>query len=119
MMSYPNRSWHILLSTLLVVGIIVTVADVGYGQKKGEKKKQDSYVMTEAELQAHLMGFADRFAAFISQSFETYDELAPPLESRRRCGLFHVRCLSDCSGCRSRCGIAGHGGDGDPGPIDL
>ena len=29
------------------------------------------------------MGFSDRFAAYISQGFETYDELAPPLESRR------------------------------------
>jgi len=82
-MSYRNRSWRILWSILLVLGIVLSVADDACSQKKGEKKKEESYVMTEAELQAHLMGFADRFAAYISQGFETYDELAPPLESRR------------------------------------
>ncbi len=82
-MSYPNRSWHILLSTVLVLGIVLSVANDARSQKKSKKKKEESYVMTEAELQAHLMGFADRFAAYISQGFETYDELAPPLESRR------------------------------------
>jgi len=65
MMSYPNRSWHILLMTMLALGIVHTVADAGYGQKKDEKKKKDSSMMTEAELQSHLMGFADRFAAYV------------------------------------------------------
>ena len=83
MMFYSYRSWHIFLSTLLILGLVLTVPDLGYSQKKEEKKKKDSYVMTEAELQAHLMGFADRFAAYISQGFETFDELTPPLESRR------------------------------------
>jgi hypothetical protein len=82
-MSYRNRSWHILLSTLLVLGIVLSVADDACSQKKRKKKKEESYVMTETELQAHVMGFADRFAAYISQGFETFDELAPPLESRR------------------------------------
>jgi hypothetical protein len=77
------RPWFIPLSILVVLGIFLSSADVCYSQKKGQKKKEETYVMTEAELQAHIMGFADRFAAYISQGFETFDELSPPLESRR------------------------------------
>jgi hypothetical protein len=77
------RPWFILLSILVVLGFFLSFADVCYSQKKGQKKKEETYVMTEAELQAHIMGFADRFAAYISQGFETFDELSPPLESRR------------------------------------
>jgi hypothetical protein len=71
------------ISAILVMGVILSFADVCYGQKKDQKKIEETYVMNEAELQAHLMGFADRFAAYISQGFETFDELAPPVESRR------------------------------------
>jgi hypothetical protein len=78
-----NRSRFILLSILVVLATVLSFFDVCYGQKKDQKKKEETYVMNEAELQAHLMGFADRFAAYISQGFETFDELAPPLESRR------------------------------------
>ena len=78
-----NRSWRILLSILVVLGIVLSFADEGYSKKKSKKKEEKTYAMNEAELQAHLMGFADRFAAYISQGFETYDELDPPLESRR------------------------------------
>ena len=78
-----NRYRFILLSILVVVAMVLSFFDVCYGQKKDQKKKEETYVMNEAELQAHLMSFADRFAAYISQGFETFDELTPPLESRR------------------------------------
>jgi hypothetical protein len=78
-----NRLCQILLSIMLAMVIILSFTDDACSKEKSKKKKEESYVMTEAELQAHLMGFADRFAAYISQSFEAYDELAPPLESRR------------------------------------
>ena len=78
-----NRSKFILLSILVVVAMVLSFLDVCYGQKKDQKKKEETYVMNEAELQAHLMSFADRFAAYISQGFETFDELTPSLESRR------------------------------------
>ena len=78
-----NRFLCRLLSILLVFGIILIAADVGFSQKKGKKKKEEAIVMTEAELQLQVMSFADRFAAFISQGFETFDDLGPPLESRR------------------------------------
>jgi len=78
-----KQSWRILLSILLVMVTILSITDEAGSQKKSKKNKEESYVMTEAELQAHIMGFADRFAAYISQGFETFDEQAPPLESRR------------------------------------
>lgn len=78
-----NRFLCRLLSILLVFGIILIAADVGFSQKKGKKKKEEAIVMTEAELQLQVMSFADRFAAYISQGFETFDDLGPPLESRR------------------------------------
>ena len=81
-----NRLGRILLSILLVMVIILSLTDDACSKEKSKKKKEkkeESYVMTEAELQAHVMGFADRFAAYISQGFETFDELEPPLESRR------------------------------------
>jgi hypothetical protein len=81
---FANKwSWRILLSILLVMVTILLITDEAGSQKKSKEKKEETYVMNEAELQAHLMGFADRFAAYISQGFETFDELAPQLESRR------------------------------------
>jgi hypothetical protein len=73
-----HRSRLSLLSTMIVLGAVLLFSDDVRSQKK-----EESYVMTEAELQAHVMGFADRFAAYISQGFETFDEQSPPLESRR------------------------------------
>ena len=73
-----HRSRLSLLSTMIVLGAVLLFSDDARSQKK-----EESYVMTEAELQAHVMGFADRFAAYISQGFETFDEQSPPLESRR------------------------------------
>jgi len=67
-----------LISTLIALSVVFLFASAGYGssKKKGE-------VMNEAELQVRLMSFADRFAAFISQGFEYYDETLPPNENRR------------------------------------
>lgn len=82
-MFFNYRSVRILFSILLVMTIILSLTDDACSKEKSKQKKEESYVMTEAELQAHVMGFADRFAAYISQGFETYDEQEPPLESRR------------------------------------
>ena len=53
-----HRSRLSLLSTMIVLGAVLLFSDDARSQKK-----EESYVMTEAELQAHVMGFADRFAA--------------------------------------------------------
>jgi hypothetical protein len=71
------------ISAIVVVGVILLVAGDGYSQKKGKEKKEETYVMTEGQLQSHIMGFADRFAAYLIQGFESYDETEPPPENRR------------------------------------
>ena len=53
----------------------------GYADKK--EKKKESFVMTEAELQTRVMGFADRFTAILAQAFEDYDERSPNPQNRR------------------------------------
>jgi hypothetical protein len=65
----------------LVAAVVLLTANCAHGQKS--VKKQEEPVITEAELQSQVMGFADRFAAYISQGFEDYDVLDPPLENRR------------------------------------
>lgn len=50
-------------------------AQIWSGSKK-EKKKEEPRI-TEAELQSQVMGFADRFAVIMSQSFEDFKMNAP------------------------------------------
>ncbi len=83
MMFLTKKLYRRLLSILLVFGIILLAADAGHSRKKKEKKKEESYVMTEAELQSQVMSFADRFTSIISQSFDNYAELSPPIENHR------------------------------------
>jgi hypothetical protein len=52
----------------------VTAQD--WSRSKKEKKKEDPRI-TEAELQSQVMGFADRFAVILSQSFEDFKKNAP------------------------------------------
>ena len=47
------------------------------GEKKPEKK-EETHVMTQAELQAQVMAFADRFVAIIPPGIGAYQEQAPP-----------------------------------------
>jgi hypothetical protein len=46
-------------------------------------KKKGGFVMTEAELQSRVMGFADRFSAKLAQAFEDYDAKSPNPNRRR------------------------------------
>ncbi|MBW1693243.1 MAG: OmpH family outer membrane protein [Deltaproteobacteria bacterium] len=64
----------------LTVSIVVLTTGTGNGAK-GDKDKSIS-VITEAELQSHLMSFADRFTSIISTAAHKYDALSPPPESR-------------------------------------
>ncbi len=49
-----------------------------------EAKEDPRVVMTEAELQSHLMSFTDRFASLILQGYEDFDELSP-FRDHHRC----------------------------------
>ena len=76
-MSLIHTNYIKLSSILLISGILFSCAATGYGAKNSDTS------INEAELQARLMGFADRFAAYISQGFEDYDKTSPPIENRR------------------------------------
>lgn len=73
-------SYFRLLLIFLMVSVIVLTAGTGHGAK--EDKDKSTSVITEAELQSHLMSFADRFTSIISTAAHKYDALLPPPESR-------------------------------------
>ena len=77
-MRNAHTIYHKLLMTLMALSIVFIITSTGHGSNK-----KNNEVMNEAELQVRLMGFADRFAAFISQGFEYYDETLPANENRR------------------------------------
>ncbi len=77
-MSWIHPNYNKLSLILLISGMILLLAAPGNGARK-----KGAEVMNEAELQVRVMGFADRFAAYISQGFEDYDMTSPPLENRR------------------------------------
>jgi hypothetical protein len=52
-----------------------------FSRGKKAKKKEDPRI-TEAELQSQVMGFADRFAVILSQSFEDFKKHAPSPEAQ-------------------------------------
>ena len=78
MMSLIAPIYNKLRSILLISGIILLLTACAYGLNQ-----KDTKIVDEAELQLRLMGFADRFAAYISQGFEDFDTTSPPLEKRR------------------------------------
>ena len=53
----------------------------GWSRSKKETKKAEPRI-TEAELQSQVMGFADRFAVIMSQSFEDFKMNAPSPEAQ-------------------------------------
>jgi len=57
--------------------------NINFGEKKPKSKKEETYVMTEVELQSYLMSYADRFASILTQSFEDFDDQGPTLKARR------------------------------------
>jgi len=67
-------------TTLIVVGTLLfsSVAVAGKRAKKAE------YTLTEADLQADLMSYADRYASIVAQAIDDVRELEPPPEVRRR-----------------------------------
>ena len=77
-MSWIHPVYNKLSSIILISVIILMLAACAYGANK-----KDTEIMNEAELQVRVMGFADRFAAYISQGFEDYDKTSPTLENRR------------------------------------
>ncbi len=79
-MFISRKHRYFMSAGLLASFYLFLITDAGYA---GKKKKKESFVMTEAELQSRVMGFTDRFAAIISQALEDYDAQSPPPENRR------------------------------------
>ena len=67
---------------LLLIFLTFTVLTAGTGNGAKDDKDKSASVITEAELQSHLMSFADRFTSIISTAAHKYDALSPPPESR-------------------------------------
>ena len=64
---------------MITLSFEVVAQDFSRGKKA--KKKEDPRI-TEAELQSQVMGFADRFAVILSQSFEDFKKNAPSPEAQ-------------------------------------
>ncbi|UCF01335.1 MAG: hypothetical protein JSV14_13295 [Deltaproteobacteria bacterium] len=67
---------------LLVLGIIVVVGGIVQGAEKDKDTKEKTYALTEAQLQSHLMSFADRFASLLDTAIAKFENLNPSGKSR-------------------------------------
>ena len=70
---------------LLIILAIVSIAggDVqGAREEKEKDKKEKTYAINEAQLQSHLMSFADRFASIMDMAIAKFENLNPTGNSR-------------------------------------
>jgi hypothetical protein len=70
---------------LLIILATVSIAagDVqGAKEEKDKDKKEKAYAINEAELQSHLMSFADRFASVMDMAIAKFENLNPTGNSR-------------------------------------
>jgi len=81
-MIHSKKIFGIFIMIMLGIGILSHTALAAFWDKKEDKKKEETYVMTEAELQATLMGFADRFISVLSSAFVKFDSLSSSAENR-------------------------------------
>lgn len=72
-----NRS---LTLAMAFSAAILMVSGVGHAAKK---QTQETYVVTEAELQLELMSYADRYASVAAQAIDDSERMDPPPETRR------------------------------------
>jgi len=86
MMINNQLNLKLLLITQLVV-VLVLGLNTGESQAATKKskgdKKQPAFVMTEAELQAQVMAFADRYVSIITAASLEYDAQSPSPANRR------------------------------------
>ena len=67
---------------LLVLGTIAVVGGVVYAADIDEDTKEKTYAFTEAQLQSHLMSFADRFASILDTAIAKFENLNPTEKKR-------------------------------------
>ena len=70
-----------LLIALAIVSIVG--GDVqGAKKAKGEDAKEKTYAITEAQLQSHVMSFADRFASILDTALAKFENFNPTGKTR-------------------------------------
>jgi hypothetical protein len=72
------------LCLLIILAIVsITGGDVqGAKEEKEKDTKEKTYAITEAQLQSHIMSFADRFASILDTAIAKFEKLNPPGKSR-------------------------------------
>lgn len=74
----PRPTMTLAVAVGLLLSSVIFAAD---GKKK--RGARDEYAVTEAELQADLMSYADRYASIAAQAIDDVAALEPPPEVRR------------------------------------
>ena len=67
---------------LFALGIIVVVGGIVHAADIAEDTKEKTYALTEAQLQSHLMSFADRFASILDTAIAKFENLNPSGKGR-------------------------------------
>ena len=73
---YVSRICLCLLLTLAIVSVTGTTVQGAAGEKDKDAKEK-TYVINEAQLQSHLMSFADRFASVLDMAIAKFESLNP------------------------------------------
>ena len=78
----PKRFGSLLSCMLVAMVIIVSSGGVVQSAQKDKKAEKKKYVITEAQLQSHVMSFADRFASIMSMVIAQFEEQNPTGQTR-------------------------------------
>jgi len=78
---FRKSFFEIIPCILLALAIKMLVGGTVYGAKK-DKSSEKKPVITEADVQSHVMSFVDRFAAIMVNSFEEFQTKKPPKKDR-------------------------------------
>jgi hypothetical protein len=70
------------LSLLFALAIISMAGDIAKGAEKDKDTKEKTYVINEAQLQSHLMSFADRLGSIMDMTIAKFESLDPTGTSR-------------------------------------
>jgi hypothetical protein len=74
--NYFTRKFLLLLLALAMVSIAGRAVQ-GATEEKNKDAKEKTYVINEAQLQSHLMSFADRFASILDMTIAKFESLNP------------------------------------------
>ena len=67
---------------LFALGILAVAGGIAHAADRDQETKEKTYALTEAQLQSHLMSFADRFASILDTAIAKFENLNPSGKSR-------------------------------------